>query len=257
MFTLTKWYFDLTTPNGDVAIAYCAEVRWGLIRQPLSGIFVAPASGSPESWRFSSREVAEPVLDDASLRWSSEPLLVSIEYARSVTGFYHRLFDSPSGHIDWRCDVPRGDARLRIGDRELAGDGYAERLELTLLPWKIPADEIRWGRFIAAGVSVVWIDWRGEHSQSIVFVDGRIAPSVAVSESAIRFADGRELRLSLERVLSDDLLGDVLSPLESIRSLVEPIMRTRQTRWLSRGVLCDGASGTASGWAVHEIVRRR
>ena len=257
MFSLNKWYFDVTTPDGDVAIAYCAEVRWGPLRQPVSGLFVAPASGTPAPWRFSPREVDEPMLDDRSLRWSSGPLSLSIDYARCVPGVDHRLYDSPSGRIDWHCVVPRGEVRMRIGERELVGDGYAERLSLTLLPWKIPADEIRWGRFIAKDTSVIWIDWRGEHPLCLAFVDGQLEPAVSISESSIRFADGRELRLVEDRVLGDDALGGLLSPLESLRPLLEPITRTRQTRWLSRGTLHSGDGIATPGWAVHEIVRRR
>jgi hypothetical protein len=36
-FSLTKWYLDLVTDDGGVAIAYWAEVRWKGLRQPLCG----------------------------------------------------------------------------------------------------------------------------------------------------------------------------------------------------------------------------
>jgi hypothetical protein len=256
MFTLTKWYFDVTTPDGDVAIAYCAEVRWGVLRQQFSGVLVAPAGQPAEPFRFSTRPVVTPSLDESSLRWSSEPLGLSVEYAHCVTGLEHRLYASRSGHIDWRCDVPGAGARIVAGGRELIGVGYVERLEMTLLPWAIPADEIRWGRFITDGASVVWIDWRGEHPMSLLFVDGRLTPVASITDSTIRLADGRELRLTIERVLGDDSLGGLLSPLDTLRPLIEPIVRTRQTRWLARGELRDGAPSPRLGWVIHEVMRR-
>jgi len=35
-FSLTKWYLDLVTDDGRVAIAYWAEVRWKRLRHMAS-----------------------------------------------------------------------------------------------------------------------------------------------------------------------------------------------------------------------------
>jgi hypothetical protein len=77
-----------------------------------------------------------------------------VEFERLESGFGQRLLDSPDGVVDWHCELPRAAVRLRAGDDVLEGIGYVERLELSLLPWRIPAREIRWGRFLAEGTSV-------------------------------------------------------------------------------------------------------
>lgn len=255
-FSLVKWYFDVATPDGGVAIAYCAEVRWGVLRQPFSGVLVLPAGGAHEPWRFSGRAVEEPLFGDRSLRWGSEPLELAVEYLHGEPPFQERLYEGREGFIDWRCVTPRARARVRVGDTVLEGLGYAERLELTLLPWKIPADEIRWGRFIGGDASVVWIDWRGEDPQALAWLDGRAMPDASISDSSVRFGDA-ELRLVVDHVVSDDMLGGMLSPLEALQPLIEPITRTHQTRWLSRGELHGCSSDPKQGWVIHEVVRRR
>jgi hypothetical protein len=256
-FFLTKWYLDVVTDDGSVAIAYWAEVRWQRLRQPLCGVLLHPAGQPAAPWRFSGRRAGPPVADASGLRWSAEPLDLTIEFARREQGFGRRLLQGPDGVIDWHCEIPRADVRLRVGETLLEGSGYAERIELSVLPWRIPADEIRWGRFLADGASLVWIDWRGERPQQLVFHDGRLVGDAAVSEEAVGCADALRLRLDTAGVVSDDALGGLLAPLETLRPLLVPIMRTQQTRWLSRGELCRGDGAPVQGWALHELVRRR
>ena len=65
----------------------------------------------------------------------------------SAPPIHRRLFESADGIVDWTCEMPR--ARTRIG--EVCGDGYAEVLHMTVPPWKLPIDELRWGRFHGQG----------------------------------------------------------------------------------------------------------
>jgi hypothetical protein len=255
-FSLTKWYLDLVTEDGGVAIAYWAEVRWQRLRQPLCGLLLRPAGDVTPPWRFSGRRVAPPATERGHLRWSAPPLGLSVELERLEPGYRHRLLDSPDGVVDWHCELPRVAARLRAGDAVLQGIGYAERLELSVLPWRIPAEEIRWGRFLAEGTSVTWIEWRGGHPQRLVFHDGRRMPAETIGEEGLRFGAGVELRLTDPRVVSDDRLGGLLAPLEALRPLLAPITRTHQTRWLSRGALQVPGRERVEGWALHERLTR-
>jgi hypothetical protein len=239
-----------------VAIAYWAEVRWKRLRQGLCGLLLSTPD-APGRWRFSGRGVAPPAAGAGVLRWRAAPLDLEVEFSGCAPAFEHRLFGSDGGVVDWSCRVPRAEVRLRAGGKRMVGAGYAELLDMTLLPWKLPADEIRWGRFLGPATSLVWIDWRGDHPQRLLFRDGRQVHAGSISEDAIRF-DGGELVLRPSRVVSDDLLGGLLAPLRSLRPVVAPITRTHQTRWLSSGSLHEpGAPEPASGWAIHELVRRR
>jgi hypothetical protein len=255
-FSLTKWYLDLVTEEGDVAIAYWAEVGWGRLHQPLCGLLLRRAGAAAEPWRFSRQRTGPPVLAGGGLCWRAEPLALQVEMEGLEPGYAARLLEGRAGMVEWRCEIPRARVRLRAGEMELEGEGYAERIELTLPPWQIPAREIRWGRFLAEDRSVVWIEWRGEHPLRLVFHDGRLTPATGVAEEGMGFGAGFELALEEPRVVSDDLLGGLLAPLEKLRPVIEPIARTRQTRWLSRGTLRAPGVEPVRGWALHELVTR-
>lgn len=255
-FSLTKWYLDVVTDDGRLAIAYWAEVRWNRLRQPLCALMLYSGTEGAGPWQFSGRPVAPPVLHADGLRWNAEPLELTMHFVRREPAFRQRLLETKDGVLDWYCEIPRADVRLRAGDTVLEGIGYAERLELGVLPWRIPADEIRWGRFLAPQTSVVWIDWRGDVPRQLVFQDGRLAPTASISDARIQFGGGSELVLLEPRVISADVLGGLLRPLEALGTLVAPIAHTHQTRWLSRGELQGGAAAPVRAWALHELVRR-
>lgn len=58
-----------------------------------------------------------------------------------------RIFDSEEGHLDWKCYQPASKVKLKIKDQVLEGSGYAKQLIITIPPWEIPMNELRWGRF--------------------------------------------------------------------------------------------------------------
>jgi len=254
-FSLTKWYLDVVTEDGRVAIAYWAEASWARLRQPLCGLLLDSGTATAP-WRFSGRAVPAPTLDQGALRWSAEPLALRVDFARREPSFRHRLLEEKAGVLDWSCEIPRAEARMHAGAAVYEGLGYAERLDLTILPWRIPTDEIRWGRFLSPRTSVVWIDWRGEVSQRLVFHDGRPMAPCSITDTQVSFGSESRLALHDGRVVTDDRLGDLLAPLEALGPFVAPIARVHQTRWLSRGVLGDPAPAAERGWALHELVRR-
>lgn len=256
-FSLTKWYVDVVSDDGSVAIAYWAEISWKSLRHAFCALLLHPADGAPVPWQFSGRSVPPPTLATHGLRWDAEPLMLTAEFVRCQPAFEHRLLDAADGVVDWHCEVPRAEVRFRTGKSVIEGTGYAERLELTVLPWRIPADEIRWGRFLAAETSIVWIDWRGEHPQRLVFHDGHLTPAASISDEGLSFGSGLHLSLDNRRVVNADVLGGLLAPLEVLRPLVTPIAHTHQTRWLSHGQLRGSAGVCALGWSLHELVRRR
>lgn len=256
-FSLTKWYFDVVTDDGRLAIAYWAEVRWNRLRQPFCALLLSPGAARAGEWLFSGRRVPAPASDAGGLRWNAEPLALTIDFIRREPAFQQRLLETKTGVLDWCCEIPRADVRLRAGETTLEGVGYAERLELGVLPWRIPADEIRWGRFLSSRTSVVWIDWRGDAPQHFVFHDGRLTRPASISDEQIQFGNGWQLALHKSRIVTDEALGGLLRPLERLRSLVAPIARVHQTRWLSRGELYEAAAITERGWSLHEMVSRR
>jgi hypothetical protein len=203
-FELRKWYVDCVDEGGNAAIAYWAKLRWRYIN-----LYYRTIALNGRERRCSELEWRQSVSMDAS----APPL-------------HRRLYEHADGFVDWLCEMPR--AKVRIG--EMRGEGYAELLHMTVPPWKLPIDELRWGRFIGGEKWAVWIEWRGASPQSWTFGDG--APA---------------LRLEDQRVLTDRRIGDAVPLIKWL--LPRRIRNARERKWCSRASLGDDR-----GWAIHEIV---
>ena len=155
-FELRKRYLDCVDADGNAAIAYWARLRWRYIN-----LYYRTVS-----------------INGVERRCTEGSWLQSVSIEARTPPIRRRLFESADGIVDWSCEMPR--AKARIG--EVRGDGYAELLRMTIPPWKLPIDELRWGRFIGGETSVVWIEWRGPLPQKLVFVDGAATDAVVCDD---------------------------------------------------------------------------
>jgi hypothetical protein len=129
---------------------------------------------------------------------------------------------------------------LNIAGRPVTGLGYVEVLTLTLPPWRLPIDELRWGRFCAADGGAVWIEWRGPHPLKLGLLDGAPAPFMP-----------ERLGLRDHRVLRSGRIGETaLAMIPRLDRLPGRVLGLSETKWLSRGALAG-----SEGWAIHEVVR--
>ncbi len=153
--------------------------------------------------------------------------------------------------------MPGADALLTIGGETVHGIGYAEFLEMTIPPWKLPIDELRWGRFVSPTDSVVWIDWKGAHPLTLLLHNGSEIECGMINDSMIRSVNGTTA-LSLNRstvIRSGALINTALKKVPLIESVIpKNILHTDECKWLSGSSLtCDG--NISSGYSIHEIVR--
>jgi hypothetical protein len=252
VFLLRKWYFDVTAPDGSVAIAYWAEVRWGLWVKRASALFRHP---SPKpGWRFGVPTGAEPTEQPGSIAWQAAELGCRLRLYPLLPPSEHRLLDLPPGAVVWRAVAPRAEAEFVFDDGStVAGPGYAEWVELRMPPWKLPISTLRWGRFLSRSTSLVWIAWDGGHPLRLVLRDGVSVPPIAIDDSTVRM-EGAILELSEPVPLADADVSVMLAP-SVLRPVAERLTDTWQTRWLSRGQFTDRDGIGVGGTAIHEVVR--
>lgn len=130
---------------------------------------------------------------------------------------------------------PRGD---------IAGLGYVERLEMTLPPWQLPIEELRWGRFTAESADAAWIEWRGPQPLRLAWRNGAEVDSVDVA-----FKGRSTLR-------EGPLAKTVFSKVPVLRkSLPVAMLSVDETKWRSRATLQVPGADPVSGWAIHEVVK--
>jgi hypothetical protein len=269
-FALTKWYIDLVTEEGVVAIAYWARVRYG----PLSRAFAALLVGAPEAaiarkgdagrrraarptsppgWRFSARSVDPPEFRGDRLEWRAPGLGVAVRADRRLGAVSRRILSLRPGTLDWTCEAPAAAITLETPGAVLTGDGYAERLDMTIAPWDLPRGSMRWGRFVGGDAAVVWLDWSGAAGGGFVLHDGRFGPPPEVTEAGLKFGR-RRLDLSSTRRLGGHTLGRLLGTLAPLRAIAGRIAGSTEVRWRSRGRLREPGAAPRDGWVVHERV---
>lgn len=257
-FTLTKWYLDCVDAEGQVAIAYWSAIAWRGIAITWHSISLHETGTEPVH-RTSLSPVAAPAVAASGISWHTLPLGFHLDCRPGQPGFGQRLLDSAEGGLEWRCETAACDMTVACDRRQgWRGFGYVERLEMTLPPWRLPIDELRWGRWIAddGGGSVVWIDWRGPHPLTEVFVDGQRQQEGVVGDERIE-AGGTALVLGDRHTLYARSLPDALGALRPVLVPVLPNswLAMKDRKWRSRGTLRAAGRPDQSGWVIHEHVR--
>jgi hypothetical protein len=243
---------DCIDDAGDTAILYCAEMRWHSFDLNYCGL--VSRSGEATLSRSSLGRFRVDA-DDQRIGVELPALKVAGEWNADSAPVQQTVYEDSAGYVHWNCMQPRSLARIRMGDRELVGLGYAECLTLTLPPWQLPMRELRWGRFVSAQDSLVWIDWRGPYSTSFAFHNERKLAIQGISESEFA-ADGATLRMQDATPIRTGRLRETILPGVPALGKIFPhsIFNIEERKWRSRGVL-DAGDHRAEGWVIHEEVR--
>ena len=249
-FKLSKWYLDCITDAGDVSIAYTGTVRWGMFHLHYSSLLESTAERI--TTRSSLREQDEPKEQSGRLGWQSKALDLDGQWQADSVALRETVYSGPDGAIEWNCLMPRAQVRLR----ERCGLGYAEHLTMTVPPWKLPIQTLRWGRFTSASDWIVWIDWQGEFSRRIVYRNGKDDPPHVLEDDGIEFDDGCRLRMDRKLTIREGPLGTTaLSVIPGIRKTFPArLLEIDECKWRSRARLEKPGSPAIEGWAVHERV---
>jgi hypothetical protein len=268
-FQLTKWYLDCVADDGEVFIGYIARLGYGALSIAYASTLRCAPPAPPEarsSLRGGSVSAGSPVggpspeLDGGAITWSCPALGVAGRWRGCAPPVERTILSTAGGGVVWRCVAPLAEAEISLpGGRQLRGLGYVERLTLTLAPWSMPIDELRWGRFLARDTSLIWIDWRGPHQARIVLHNGEALPDVTVLRTGIEAPlAGISLRLEDPVELRRGALGATalsILPGPTRKAFPGRIFAVDETKWRARGVLCAEGATPRAGWVIHEVVR--
>lgn len=255
-FELVKWYLDVAADDGALAIAYVSELRWrGLALRAASLLVARPGAGGVAE-RSTLRAGSDVALDPEGVRLRCRALRLDGRWDGAPAREPLELWAGAGGDVRWECLLPSAPARLSGPGFEVAGTGYAERLRLTVPPWRLPLRRLRWGRFAAPGSSLVWIDWQGPHRVRLALHDGRRLALDAADEEGVSAGRGRvRLALSAPSPLRAGALGD--GPLRRLASVLpRALLSVDERKWRSRGRLTT-AEDELEGWVVNELVTWR
>jgi hypothetical protein len=240
---------DCVADDGTAWIGYWGDVRWGSLHVR----FVSSLVHADGQTITVNRVCAdpEPLRDEDGVQWSSPSLGIELALAPRIAGSETELHDG----VVWRCVAPSADAVVRLPGRTLRGLGYAEVLEMRVAPWSLPLRQLRWGRAISMGQSLVWIQWKGGKDLQVVVRDGLRVEAVEIGETEVRLADGARLTLSERAPLREDRLANTLAPLRAIAPLLPRVFtNTVERKWRSRGTFLTPDRPNEGGWVIHELL---
>ena len=252
-FQLSKWYMDCASESGEIVIAYAARLKWRAVTLHYASLLIHEPGQKPRV-QTTMRASSEPVRDGDVITWTSEALAASGTWTALSSAEPETIYASPDGDVTWHCHQPSSRAEITIGDRVVRGLGYAEHLELSVEPWHMPIDSLRWGRFVGQRSSLVWIDWHGAHDKKLVLHDGKPLASPIVEERAVS-GEGVHLEIEEGTTLRSGKLGKTaLELVPGLERFPMRILAVDEHKWTARGTLEDG-SGRDEGFVIHEIVK--
>jgi len=250
-FSLVKWYMDCITDLGDVAILYCADLRWHGVHATYSSVLTIH-DGLNETHSSMVSYKLSVASDEIHVEFPR--LRVSGNWRADAAPVQRTVFENAAGSVHWNCLQPRALAHLRVGEREFAGFGYAECLTLTLPPWQLPMRELRWGRFVSPGDSLAWVDWKGDYSTSFAVHNGQTCEVLSASDREIEIPPAR-LRMDESIFLRAGRVGSTVLPgAPALRKLLpSSLFNIEERKWRSRGVFTANHH-SSRGWVIHEVV---
>jgi hypothetical protein len=257
-FALSKWYLDLVTPDGRALVAYWGEIAWRRAKLRLESVLDGPPARPAAARARVTREAGPREGQDGGIAWSARGLGLEAHWQPLAAPISRRLFSSPRGALDWECRAPLARVTATLGrGTELSGLGYAERLTLTLAPWELPIEQLRWGRFCASARSLVWIQWSGPSPLTLVFADGVEISGAVVSDDGVEMTSEARLCLEGRRELrAGRPVAGLVARLPGLRAAVPRRLHgIEESKWISRGALSGAGVPTVEGWAIHEVVR--
>ena len=254
-FRLDKWYFDCVSADLAVLIGYAAKLKYGPIDISY-GARITKTTDGPLSQRQSlsfGRVDEEP----DCIRWSNDALRVAGTWIGGRRFESTVLVDGADGSIEWQCLGANSEVSVRVGGEAIEGLGYAERISVTIPPWRLPFRELRWGRYIGEDGRdyVVWIDLRGKLRRNWTWINSGTPMDGSVDDTGVR-ADGGELLFEASRpIRRENVARTLLGRFQFLSRLLPRAVRViQENKRLSSCALTSGGS-ESKGFSIDEVVK--
>lgn len=259
-FELNKWFLDCVTENGACFIIYAATLKWLRWSINYSSTLIRITPGNT---RFQSklRSVNFPVIEGERITWQDPSLKTAGIWEGKESKVEETLFSGNDGGLYWNCLQPKAQVKIKHEDINYQGYGYVEKLQLTTLPWNIPMDELRWGRFISKTHHIVWIEYKRKRTKQWVWVNNKLLEDCNVSDFSLSHKNKRmHLSFYQHAVLEKEkkifnVLKNIFSYLPGFNQIIpKEFLKSDEKKWLSKSILTIEDREVAEGWSIHEYV---
>ena len=252
-FHLRKLYFDCIDPEGNCFILYQARLKFSFLNLAYSGLIYSGA-GEKTIERSSFTKTSIPSgIKSLGLHFPWLDIKARAENADSTLSLL--LYEDNRGSINWSCHHPKTRARIEYKGKIYHGLGYAETLDLGIRPWKLPIDELRWGRFLSDKDSIIWIHWKGSYPLNQLFCNGELFEDAVFGEDRVSFDQGRaKVVFHKPEVIRRGKLSNILATVPWLKIIFSSrILNTVEHKYKSRSSFTRN-NETVNGWALFETV---
>lgn len=259
-FHLNKWFLDFIGNNGETMIFYSAKLTWkGFSVHYASWIDYQPESGIKVNSHFLNVQV--PEIKDNLITWNDETFKISGTWETKNDPIHARIFDSDDGFLDWNCFQPASSVQLNINNKIIQGNGYVEQLILTTLPWHIPMNDLRWGRFHTQHDTMVWIELLEENKQQWLWLNGEKITNCSIEDNHISSVE-KNFSLKLDRGVTLESEKKIFQVVQNLLSYLpgfnkfmpSKFLMADNHKWLSKGEFQKNGNPVTQGMAIHEWV---
>lgn len=259
-FYLEKWFLDMVTDKGEAMIFYAARLCWRSITVPYkSMLWYSPEKGAGQKTKFYNAHF--PSIKDNLIYWQDAAFKVTGVWQANASSVNACLFQSEEGGLQWNCFQPSSIVMLNSKSNPLKGMGYAEKLVLTVEPWKIPMQQLRWGRYVSVTDHLVWIELKDNTTKQWIWHNGERITTAIINDNEIILPSSKiHLKLIDKTIIeSENKISKVAKQLAKFvpgfcKSMPLHFLMAAGHKWRSKGVLSKGNIISGEGWVIHELV---
>lgn len=260
-FEVSKWFFDVVTDGGICSIGYAATLKYKGICVPYSSLLISEP-GKNSSLKSSFKKVDWPVYTTETVKWDCKNMGVRGVWQQQGESLKDVLFSSDAGSLEWHCLQSYSKVIADVSNMQTYnGRGYVEHLKMSVLPWYINIQQLRWGHFFTKSMYGVWIDFKGGISKRWVWIKGKQVEASVLNDYEIVIP---QLDFKMQLVGSRELekgkkMAAVVKKLFRFipgfnKMVPDTFLKAEETKWLSVAQVFRNGLLFDEGWAVHELV---
>lgn len=255
IFELKKLYLDCIDEKGNCFIIYWAKLEFSLLKISYSGLIFSNAQNITIE-TSSLKKISNPLVNNL-LHFDNPSLQLKGSWERVDAPVSMLLYtDSKGKEIFWDCHHPKTITNISYNDKLFQGLGYAETLSISIKPWLLPIDELRWGRFLSEKITLIWINWKGKYPVNKVFYNGTVYEDAIFEEDSVSFDKGSAILLFLEKtIIRTGKLANILAKMPWLKIIFNhKILNTVEIKFKSKSSFSKDSIVITNGWSLFEIV---
>ncbi|MBS1525409.1 MAG: hypothetical protein JST19_07160 [Bacteroidetes bacterium] len=254
-FSLHKTYLDCVDDAGNCFILYDASIRLLFLKIGYSALVFSDRNNNlTEISSFRRSNIAK---NDRRLSFSNKRLKISGQWDAAGHPVESLLYRHGKGIVHWDCHHPSAHCIIDYQGHHFSGLGYGETLFLSIKLWRLPIEELKWGRFLAPGIAITWIQWKGKNPINRIYLNGRKYNDAEYGTHSVIFNGGTsQLEFSRISCISQAKFSGHLSKMPLLKLFLnKATLNSLESKYKAKSTFRDAGGVIHHGWVIFEVVK--